>query len=103
MLPKNNNEKELRKLSILSCQKLITAYEKGKLREYIGEEAMSIHRDDDNDITHIVFTKGGPFVYLDFDEQPGLIIAKDFDTKAHSAMPWSIWLEIRNELEEIYE
>ena len=104
MLPKNEkNFQDLKKLSKISVNEIIEAYANDMVKEYVIENAFNVHRDGENDITHIVFSQGGPYVYLDFDEQPGLIIAKDFDTKAHSAIPLETWIEIRNELEETYE
>ena len=98
----NKNQEEYKKLTIISRDSIIEAFEKGQLRSYISDEAISIEKDEDNEITHIIFTNGGPIVYLDFDEQPGIIYAKDLDTKAQSAIPWSMWIDIRDELEEIY-
>ncbi len=95
----NKNQEEYKNLTLTEKDSLIEAFEQGKIDSYIYKRDAVIHRDDDNDITHIVFTNGGPIVYLDFDEQPGLIITKDLDTKAHSAIPWAIWLDMRDELE----
>lgn len=99
----NKNQEEYKKLTIISRDNIVEAFEKGEIHYYISDRAISIEKDEDNDITHIIFTNGGPIVYLDFDEQPGIIVAKDLDTKAQSAIPWSIWLDIRDELEETYE
>ena len=99
----DKNQAEYKNLTILSRDEIVEAYEKGKLCSYVWDEAIRVEKDDDGEITHIIFANGGPIVYLDFDEQPGIIIAKDLDTKAQSAIPWSIWCDIRDELEEIYE
>ena len=96
---KEKIEKELKELSVLACQELIKAYEKGELIEHIDERALSVEKDENNKITHILFTYGGPTVYLDFEDRPGVVIASHMSDEAHSAIPWAIWSDIRNELE----
>lgn len=93
---KVNVEKEL---SSSICQNIIKAYEKGELLEHIEESALSIEKDEDNNITYILFTYGGPTVYLDFEDSPGVVIASHMSDEAHSAIPLAIWSDIRNELE----
>ena len=96
---KEKREKELKEKSNNICQELIKAYEKGELPEYIEESALSIEKDEDGDITHILFTYGGPTIYLDFEDSPGVIIASHMYDKSQAAIPFSIWSDIRNELE----
>ena len=91
----------LRTQSVVYRNGLVKASEEGTLDEYIGKHAISIERDDENDITHIVFTLGGPYIYLDFEDSPGVIIAKDMDDKSQAAIPFSIWSDIKTDLEEL--
>ena len=77
------------------------AYHSGSIKDYISSNALSIERNEENDITHIVFTIGGPFVYLDFEDSPGVVIAKDMDGKSQAAISLAIWSDIRNILEEL--
>ena len=80
---------------------LVKAFNAGEVKEYVLENALSIERDEEQDITHIVFTFGGPFVYLDFEDSPGVIIAKDRENRSQAAIPFSVWSDIRNELEVV--
>ena len=96
---KNNYTKELRQSAVSIKEELIEAYTKNVLPEYINERALSIEKDEDNEITHILFTYGGPTVYLDFEDSPGVIIASHMDDKSQAAIPLNIWSDIRNELE----
>ena len=82
---------------------LVEAFNDGEVKEYVLENAYSIERDEENNITHIVFTFGGPFVYLDFEDSPGVIIAKDLENKSQAAIPFSVWSDVRDELETIHE
>lgn len=98
----NKIEKELKGLSIITSKNLIEAFEKGELDEYIEESALSIHRDEDNDISHIVFSIGGPYVHLNlYGGRAGCIVAEDLEHIIHTAIPWEIWFGIKDELEGI--
>ena len=100
----NKIEKELKELSIITSKELIEAYEKGEIREYVDENALSIQRDEDNDISQIVFTIGSPYVHLDlYGGNAGCVVAEDLEHIIHSAIPWKIWFGIKDELEEIDE
>jgi hypothetical protein len=101
---KEKMEKELKELSISTCRELIKAYEKGELREHINERALSIQKDEDGDISHIIFTQGGPYVHLDlYGNRFGCVVAEDLENITHSAIPMSIWSEMKSELEDYYE
>lgn len=101
---KEKMEKELKELSILTCQELIKAYKKDVLVEYANENALSIEKDEDGDVSHIVFTKGGPYVHLDFyGGRFGCVVAEDLENISQSSIPMSIWSEMRSELEDYYE
>ena len=97
----NNPTQELRQYAVRIEEELIEAHTKNVLPEYIYENALSIEKDEDNTITHILFTYGGPTVYLDFEDSPGVIIASHMEFKSQAAIPLSIWTKIRNELEEL--
>lgn len=101
---KEKMEKELRELSSLTCRELIKAYKKGELCEYIEENAINIEKDEDGDIFRIVFTIGGPYVHLDlYGGRFGCVVAEDLENIAQSAIPMSIWDEMRSELEDYDE
>ena len=99
----NKIEEELKGLSIITSKELIKAFEKGELEECVNEKVLSIQRDEDNDISHIIFTKGGPYVHLDlYGVRAGCVVAEDLEHIVHTAIPWKIWFGIKDELEEIY-
>ena len=93
---------KLRKTAVRIKKELIQSYTKGMLFEYINEESLSIEKNEDNEITHILFTYGGPTVYLDFENSPGVVIASHMSDKSQAAIPFGIWSDMRNELEELY-
>ena len=95
---KNNT---LKKEATSRRDDIVEAYKSGKTKEYTSTNALSIERDEENNITLIVFTLGGPFIYLDFEDSPGVIIAKGLDDKSQAAIPLAIWSDIRNILEEL--
>ena len=98
-MKKNNHIEELRQSAVSIKKELIKAYNNDVLLAFIEDRALSVEKDEDNEITHILFTYGGPTVYLDFEDSPGVIIASHIDNKSQAAIPLSIWSDIRNELE----
>lgn len=97
-------ERELKELSVITCQGLIEAYKNDELREYISEEALEIRKDGDGDISQIVFSLGGPYVHLDlYGGRFGCVVAEDLEHITQSAIPMSIWADMRDELEGYYE
>ena len=83
---------------------LVVAYSNGSLIEYISENAVSINRDEDGDLRQIVFTNGGPFVYLCFEERSGVICgySSPMDEGSYSAISLMIWSDLRDEIEEFF-
>jgi hypothetical protein len=101
---KEKMEKALKKLSILTCQELIKAYEKGELIKYVRKEALSIQKDEDGHISHIVFTQGGPYVHLDLaGDNFSCVVSEGLEYLSKSAIPMNIWSEMKSELEGYYE
>lgn len=98
-MKKNNYTEELRQSAVNIKKELIEAHTENMLPEFIEDSALSIERNEDNEITHILFTYGAPTIYLDFEDSPGVIIASHMDDKSQAAIPFSIWSDIRDELE----
>ncbi|HEO99107.1 MAG TPA: hypothetical protein ENO02_07415 [Epsilonproteobacteria bacterium] len=95
------NEQNLQKLAQLEQRDITQASRNGNIYEYISERAMEIQRDEDGGIEKIVFSIGGPNVWLDFKEHPGFIIAALMYEQGKSAIPWADWDDIQSELEEL--
>ncbi len=83
-----------------SEQKDITqASRNGRIIDYISDRAMEIQRDENGTIEKIIFSIGGPNIWLDFKEHPGFIkVAYDY-SEAKSGIPWAEWDNIQAELE----
>ena len=56
-MKKNNYTEELRQSAVSIKEELIKAYTENMLPEYINERALSVEKDEDNEITHILFTQ----------------------------------------------
>ena len=79
----------------------VEAYNNGSLIDYISEYAVSIKRDEDGELSQIVFGNGGPFVYLDFEERSGVVCGYDspWDNEgSYCAISLMIWSDVRDEL-----
>ena len=83
-------------------ENIVEAYQNGTLIDIINETAIEIERGYDGNISKIIFTVGGPYVYLDFDgDYKGRIVAfGDYQTEV-SPIPLMIWDRIQFELEEL--
>ena len=92
-------EQELKKLAVSIRDNIVKAFEKGELQDYIFEDTLSINKNDEGEITHILFTYGGPTVYLDFEDSPGVVIASHMDNQSQAAISIGIWSDIRDVLE----
>lgn len=95
----NNHTKELRQSAVSLKNGVVKAAKEGTLPEFISNNALSIERNEDNEITHILFTYGGPTVYLDFEDSPGIVIASHMSDESQASIPFYIWSDIRDELE----
>lgn len=84
-------------------ENIVEAYQNGRLIDIINETAIEIKRGYDGNISKIVFSIGGPYVYLDFDsEYKGRIVALGNYQTEVSPIPLMIWDNIQFALEEIY-
>ena len=93
------NKEELQKLTQSEQRDITQASRKGILLDLISERALEIKRDDDGTIEKIVFTIGGPNVWLDFKDHPGFVKAAYAYEEAKSGIPWADWDNIQSELE----
>lgn len=95
------NEEYLQKVAQTEQRDITLASREGRFWDYISERAMEIQRDDDGAIEKIIFSIGGPNVWLDFKEHPGFVIAALAYEEGKSGIPWADWDNIQFELEEI--
>lgn len=95
------NEEYLQKLAQAEQRDMTQASRDGRTYEYILERAIEIKRDEDGSIEKIMFSIGGPNVWLDFIEHPGFIVAALMYEQGKSGIPWADWDNIRFELEEL--
>ena len=89
-----NTVKEIR-------DELVEAYNNGGLIDYISESDASLSRDEDGDLSQIVFGNGGPFVYLCFEERSGVLCGYDspWDNEgSYCAISLMIWSDVRDEI-----
>jgi hypothetical protein len=93
------SKKYLQKLAQTEQKDITQASRDGNLYEYISDRALEIKRDEEGTIEKIIFSIGGPNVWLDFKEEPGFMkVALDYD-EAKSGIPWEDWDNIQDELE----
>lgn len=85
--------------------KLVKAYKNNEVYEYVSEFALRIDRDEEKNIEKVVFTIGGPFIYLDFEERLGTIcgFSSPWDEGIFSAIPWDVWISIKQDVEDCFE
>ncbi len=95
------NITELKELAMSEQRDFTQAYRNGKVYDYLDDRAMDIQRDDNGEIKKIIFTIGGPNVWLDFDEYPGAIVVALYIEQATSYIPTEDWKGIQIELEEL--
>jgi len=96
------HKEELKRLSESEQRDITKASREGILVNYISDRAMEIQREDDGSIKKIIFTIGGPNVWLDFVDYPGFIISAYMTEQEKSGIPWADWDVIKEELEELY-
>ena len=95
------NTTELKELSMSEQRDFTQAYREGKALDYLRDRAIEIQRDDNGEIKKIIFTIGGPNVWLDFDEYPGAFVVAYLTEQATSYIPTEDWKGIQMELEEL--
>ena len=97
------NEAYLQKLAQSEQRDITLASREGRFLDYISERAMEIQRDEDGSIEKIIFSIGGPNIWLDFKENPGFVVAAYAYEIKKSGIPWADWDNIQLELEDIDE
>ena len=75
------------------------AYKKGRLMDQVINEAMEIQKDSRGKPTKIIYTVGGPFVYLDLFYEPGSIVVQFHRHTVKKKLPNRILEQIEFELE----
>ena len=92
-----NHLKEIR-------DELVQSFNNGELIDYISESAIEIKKDEDGDISQIVFGLGGPYIYLDFEERSGVVCGykSPFDEGSFSAIPFLVWENMRDYIEDTF-
>ena len=83
---------------------IVESFNNGELMDYVSDNAIAIKKTDSGCIKHIVFTLGGPYVYLDFVERSGVVCCFESisDAGSFSAIPLLVWEDIEIELEEYF-
>lgn len=93
------NKEYLQNLAESEQREITEASKNGVLIDLISERALEIVRDDNNAIEKIVFSIGGPNVWIDFKDHPGFVKAAYAYEEAKSGIPWKEWDNIQLELE----
>lgn len=89
------NKEYLEKLAQTEQKDITQASRDGNLNEYISDRALEIQRDEDGTIEKIIFSIGGPNVWLDFKDYPGFIVAALMYDQGKSGIPWADWDNIK--------
>ena len=96
-----NNLTSVEKISLEWVKDIEEANQNGEDLEYIWDRALDIEKDTGGKPTKIIFTVGGPYVYLDLFCEPGYIKVFSHEFQAKAKLSTTTLENILDNLEEL--